>query len=108
MKVVADQIVAESTDLLEATTDAVKARLERGIVVLASVVNQNPQFTMAVTKNLTSEGYSAKLILNEALRASGGGAGGQPEFARGGGRDASKVADVLHAAVDIIRRKAEE
>jgi alanyl-tRNA synthetase len=108
IRIVADQIVADSTDFLEATTDAVKSRLERGIVVLASVVNRNPQFTMAVTPNLTSEGYSAKEILDGALKThKAGGAGGRPSFARGGGRDASKVEDVLHTAVDLIRRKAE-
>ena len=108
MVVVADQIAADSAAFLEATTDAVRSRLDRGIVVLASVVDQNPQFRMAVTKNLTSEGYDAKQLLNDALRTHGaGGAGGQAWFARGGGRDASKVPDVLHTAVDLIRQRAE-
>jgi alanyl-tRNA synthetase len=63
---------------------------------------------MAVTPNLTSEGFSAKEILDGALKThKAGGAGGRPSFARGGGRDASKVEDVLHTAVDLIRRKAE-
>jgi alanyl-tRNA synthetase len=108
MKVVADQISADSAEFLEATTDAVKSRLERGIVVLASVVDQSPQFRMAVTPNLESEGYNAREILNDALTKNhAGGAGGTPRFAQGGGKDASKVPAVLHTAVDLIRRKAE-
>ena len=108
--VVADQITADTRDYLEATTDAVKSRLDRGIVVLGSVVGGKPAFTMAVTRNLRDEGFSANVILKEAVqRAQGGaaGAGGNAEFAKGGGNDASKVEEVLQAAVSLIRQRAE-
>jgi alanyl-tRNA synthetase len=108
--VVADQIAADTRDYLAATTDAVKSRLDRGIVVLGSVVGSKPAFTMAVTRNLTHEGFRANVILNEAVqRGQGGaaGAGGNAEFAKGGGNDASKVEEVLEAAVSLIRQKAE-
>jgi alanyl-tRNA synthetase len=108
--VVADQIAADTRDYLEATTDAVKSRLDRGIVVLGSVVESKPAFTMAVTRNLTGEGFRANVILKEAVqRGQGvaGGAGGTAEFAKGGGNDASKVEEVLVAAVSLIRQRAE-
>lgn len=107
MTVVADQISAVSKDYLQTATDAVKSRLERGIVVLATVVDGKPQFTMAVTRNLKDEGFHANAILREAAQQAGGSAGGNPEFAQGGGKDASKVDDVLRTAVDLIRRRAE-
>jgi alanyl-tRNA synthetase len=106
MTVVADRISAESMDYLRSTTDAVKSKLERGIVVLGSVVNGKGTYTMAVTRNLTGEGYSASTLLKEAAKGRGG-AGGNPEFASGGG-DPSKVEDVLTSAVELIRRRAEE
>jgi hypothetical protein len=45
-------------------------------------------------------------LLKEAAKGRGG-AGGNPEFASGGG-DPSKVEDVLTSAVELIRRRAEE
>jgi alanyl-tRNA synthetase len=105
--VVADQIVADSRDYVQNVTDAVKSRLDRGIVVLGSVVGQAPYFTMAVTRNLKDQGFHANAILREAARQAGGNAGGNPEFAQGGGKDASKVQEVLRAAVDLIRQRAE-
>lgn len=107
MTVVADRISSESVDFLEATTDAVRAKLDRGIVVLAAVVDGKPTYTMAVTKNLKDEGYQANVILREAASQAGaGGAGGNPEFARGGGKDASKLDAILSAAVEIIKKQA--
>ncbi|MGI8967862.1 MAG: alanine--tRNA ligase, partial [Chloroflexota bacterium] len=105
MTVVASRIQADSTAYLEATTDAVKSRLQCGIVVLASVIEGNPQFTAAVTRNLTEQGFQARAILQVAAKHVGGGGGGNAEFAKGGGRDASKVDEALRAAVDLIERR---
>ncbi len=105
--VVAHRISAESVDYLQAATDAVRSRLDRGIVVLGTVVEGKPAFTMAVTRNLNEAGYQARTLLNEAVRQAQGGAGGSAEFAQGGGRDASKLDDVLRTALSLIRQKAD-
>ncbi|MGI8825982.1 MAG: alanine--tRNA ligase [Chloroflexota bacterium] len=106
--VVAHVIEADSKDYLKAATDAVKAQIDRGIVVLATVVEGRPAFTMAVTSNLRDRGFNANTILREAVRPTGGGAGGRPDFAEGGGGDASDVQAVLQTALDIIKRRAGE
>ncbi|MGH2442245.1 MAG: alanine--tRNA ligase [Chloroflexota bacterium] len=105
-ELVAQRITADSQDYLEATTDALKSRLDRGIVVLGTVIESKPAFTMGVTPNLASEGYSARQILGEAARRAQGGAGGTAEFAQGGGRDASKLDEVLNEAVSLIKQRA--
>lgn len=105
MTIIADRIPADTMDYLKSTTDAVKSKLDRGIVVLGSVVNGKGTYTMAVTRNLANEGYSANLLLKEATKGKGG-AGGNPEFASGGG-DPNKVEDVLTSAVALIRERAE-
>lgn len=106
--VVARRIEADSVEYLQATADAVRSLLDQGIAVLATVVEGKPQFTMAVTRNLNERGFQANILLREAARGAQGGAGGTAEFAHGGGRDASKVGDVLETAVRLIRQKAEE
>lgn len=106
--VVARHIEAESVEYLQATADALRSLFDRGIAVLGTVVEGKPQFTMAVTRNLNERGFQANVLLREAARSAQGGAGGTAEFAYGGGRDASKVGDVLETAVRLIRKKAEE
>ena len=105
--VVADRIPADSRQYVDDTSDAVKSRLETGIVLLGTVVDGKPYFTMAVTRNL-AERFPAGTILREAMQRQGeGGAGGHAEFARGGGRNVGKVSDVLEAALNLIREKVE-
>jgi alanyl-tRNA synthetase len=105
--VVARQIKADSAKYLESTVDAVKARLDHGIVVLGSVVDGKPAFAMGVSRDLKNGPFAANVILKQAASLAKGGAGGNAEFAKGGGTDPSKVQDVLHTAVDLIRQRAE-
>jgi alanyl-tRNA synthetase len=107
-KIVSKAVTADSVEYLKDMTDAVKSRLERGVVVLASVVGDRPVYTSAVTRDLTSRGLSASDILRQAARTAniGGGAGGNPEFAQGGGKDASRLGAFLDAATSVVREKA--
>ncbi|HZS93247.1 MAG TPA: alanine--tRNA ligase [Chloroflexota bacterium] len=106
--VVAEQVPAESVDFLQVTADEVRRRLGSGIAVLGSLIEGKPAFTMAVAPELSRQGYAANKILRDAARSAGGGAGGTPEFAHGGGRDASRVGDVLRVAVEAIKNHAAE
>jgi len=107
MVVIARQVAADTPEYLQVASDAVKSRIERGIIVLATVVAGKPAYTMAVTPSVREEGYSANDILRSAARVGQGGAGGTAEFAKGGGGDAAKVDDVLRAAVELVRQRAE-
>jgi alanyl-tRNA synthetase len=104
---VAEQIAADEPDYVKEVLDALRSRLDGGIVVLAAKVGATPRFAMAVPKALGQQGYSAREILSEAAKQAKGGVGGGQDFAEGGGRDASKISDVLRTAVELVRRKAE-
>lgn len=105
--VVADRVPVDSMEQLKAVTDAVKARLRQGAVVLGAVVEGKAAFTMAVTSELPAEGIRAGDILREAAQEAGSRAGGRAEFAQGGGSDAASVDKVLRHAVELIKQKVE-
>ena len=46
-------------------------------------------------------------LLRDTLRQFGGGGGGRPDFAQGGGVAAEKLADVLGAAAEVVRRRVD-
>jgi alanyl-tRNA synthetase len=106
-QVVAEQIAADEPGYVKVVLDALRSRLDGGIIVLAAKVGETPRFAMAVPKALGQRGYSAREILSEAAKLAKGGVGGGQNFAEGGGRDASKIPDVLRTAVELVRRKAE-
>ncbi|GAC1323580.1 MAG: alanine--tRNA ligase [Chloroflexota bacterium] len=110
LKIVAGKVATDNREYLRVTSDAIKSRLDQGIVILASVVDGKPQYIAAVTRNLHDRGFNARDILQGAIRTAQGGeggAGGGPEFAQGGGRDAGAVQKVLETAVDLIKQRAE-
>lgn len=107
MTVVAGRVQADSMESLKAITDAVKSRLNRGAVVLGTVVDGKAAFTMAVTPTLPGEGIKAGDVLRAAAQQAGARAGGRPEFAQGGGADASSIDGVLHNAVELIKTRAQ-
>jgi alanyl-tRNA synthetase len=105
VSVVAARINTDEPEYLKDLSDAVRSRLDRGIVFLAAQVNGNAAFTVSVPKALNAEGYDAGTLLREVLDGRGRG-GGRAGFAQGVG-DASAIPAVLEGVVDVVRRKAE-
>jgi alanyl-tRNA synthetase len=102
--VVAGQIGAANVEYLQAATDAVKSRLGSGVVALGAIIDGKPAFAMSVSRDLTKQGLNAGSILRQAAKEAQGGAGGNAEFAQGGGRDSAGLDAVLRRTVDLIRQ----
>ena len=56
---------------------------------------------MSVTKDLTSR-IQAGRIVKEIAPIVGGGGGGRPDFAEAGGKDPSKIDELIAKAPDVI------
>ncbi len=99
-----DEIAAELAgadgDALQAAADALKAKF-RGVIVLGGVAGGAVSLVAAVGKEHSAKVSAGKIIQTIAPLVGGKG-GGKPDNARGGGKDASKLADALNAARDFI------
>ncbi len=82
---------------LRELADELKRKLERGIIVLSSVIDDKGVVLTAVTPNLTERFHAGKLM-EEMAKVMGSRGGGRADMAQGGG-DASK----LDAALDRFR-----
>jgi alanyl-tRNA synthetase len=58
---------------------------------------------VSVTKDLTSR-VQAGRIVRELAPIVGGGGGGRPDFAEAGGKDPSKIQDLLKAVPDVLQK----
>ncbi len=83
-------------------TDWFRNRVERGVMVLASDSDGQPQIVVAVSDALVREGLRAGDLIKPIARIVGGGGGGRPQMAQAGGRDSSKIPAALEAARDLI------
>ncbi len=79
-------------DALRSMADRFRERYpEKGVAVLATVLDGRPVIIAAVTKDLNARGLKAGDLAGHVARQLGGGGGGSPTLAQAGGRDASKL-----------------
>ncbi len=86
--------------LLQAVVERLKSKIN-GPIFLASAKDGNVALIAAVPKNLTSKFQANNLIQQIAPIVSGKG-GGRPESAQGAGKDASKIAEALAKARELL------
>ncbi len=88
---------------LRGISDSLRDRLGSGVVVLASENDGKVSLVVSVSRDLTGR-VKAGQIVKELAPIVGGAGGGRPDFAEAGGKDASKIDDLLTRAPDVLRR----
>jgi len=90
-------------DALRSLSDSLKAKIQSGIVVLASANDGKVQIVVAVTADLTAK-VKAGQIVKEIAPIVGGAGGGRPDFAEAGGKQPEKIDEMLAAAETVVAR----
>ena len=92
-----------SFDALRKTVLDVRGQLgeENPVVVALSGVNEEgkPMVAVATNEAARKQGIKAGDLVRGASKILGGGGGGKPDFAQGGGVDATKIDEALEALV---------
>src|SRR5580765_2859090 len=90
-------------DALRSLSDSLKAKIQSGVVVLASANDGKVQIVVAVTPDLTAK-VKAGQIVKEIAPIVGGGGGGRPDFAEAGGKQPEKIDEMLEASREVVAR----
>jgi alanyl-tRNA synthetase len=88
---------------LRGLSDSLRDRLGSGVVVLAAETDGKVTIVVSVTKDLTSR-LQAGRVVRELAPIVGGGGGGRPDFAEAGGKDPSKIGDLLKAVPEVLQK----
>lgn len=89
-------------DTLREMSDWFRNAVSSGVMVLGSVSDGKPQLVVAVTDDLTKQGYHAGNLIKQIAAVIGGGGGGRPTMAQAGGKDASKIGAALAEARKLL------
>jgi alanyl-tRNA synthetase len=95
IKVVTNLVEAEDMNQLRDLSDKLRLELKtNGIGLLAITVEDKVQLACVVTDDLKGN-YPAGKLVGQAAKYLGGGGGGKPHLATAGGKDKSKLPELL-------------
>ncbi len=89
------RVEVANPNALRALGSSIIAQLKNGVVILGSVFGEKVSVVAFCSPPAIAAGLQAGKLVAERCVALGGKGGGKPDFAMGGGRDASKLDEVL-------------
>ena len=95
-KVIAAELIIDDIEELKECGEYLKTKMKNGTGLLAGITGDKINLICVVSDNLVKEkGLNAGRIVSQVAKELGGGGGGRANYATAGGRDASKLKDVL-------------
>jgi alanyl-tRNA synthetase len=101
-KLIARRVSGLEKSALRGLSDSLRDRLKRGVVVLAAEQDGKVSLLVSVTKDLTDRVKAGQLV-KELAPIVGGAGGGRPDFAEAGGKDPSKIGEMLAMANQLVK-----
>ncbi|WP_069997710.1 alanine--tRNA ligase [Cellulosilyticum sp. I15G10I2] len=102
MNVLIAEISGLDMNALRNMGDTLKDKMQSGVVVLVSAVEDKVNLVVMATKDAVDRGVHCGNIISQAVKCVNGGGGGRPNMAQAGGKDPSKIKDALETAKTII------
>ena len=102
---VARQVEGLDKDGLRALVDHHRDQIKSGVVVLAAPADGKVLIVAGVTPDLVKK-IPAGQVVKQLAPIVGGGGGGRPDFAEAGGKDPSKIAELLAASRAVVEKLA--
>lgn len=103
IRIIATEVKAEDLNQMRDIAEDLRNQLARqGIALIAAPLNGKAQLVCAVTDDLTGKYPASKLVL-AAAKTLGGGGGGKAHLASAGGKDLSKLPDLLNNFADLVK-----
>ena len=101
VRMVTRQVSGLDKTALRSLSDSLRDSIKSGVVVLASEHDGKVALVVSVTKDLTKR-VQAGQVVKAIAPIVGGGGGGRPDFAEAGGKDTSRIAELLDTSRDVV------
>ena len=103
VKLVAREVAGLDKDGLRTLVDQQRDRIKSGVVIFAAPSDGKVTVVVGVTPDLTTR-VPAGQVVKQLAPIVGGGGGGRPDFAEAGGKDPSKIQEMLAASRGIVEK----
>ncbi len=102
IRLVAENLGNQQTDVARALADEIKARCPDTVAVLAVHDDGKLNFLAVAGKDAVAAGAHAGRLVGAVAAVTGGKGGGRPDNAMAGGREIAKIPEALAAAKDVL------
>jgi alanyl-tRNA synthetase len=106
VKLVARRVSGLEKSALRGLSDSLRDKVKSGVVVLASDSDGRVALVVSVTKDLAGRIHAGNIV-KQIAPIIGGGGGGRPDFAEAGGKDASRIDELLAKSREVIAAMAQ-
>ena len=103
VKLVAREVSGLDKDGLRALVDRLRDQIKSGVVILAAPSDGKVSVVVGVTPDLTKKAPAGEIVKQLAPLVGGRG-GGRADFAEAGGKDPSKIAEMLAASRGVVEK----
>ena len=97
-----------AVDKINKEIENILNKIDSGIAVLGSIVNDKPSIVIVVTDDLINKDIKAGELAKEIGASMGGGGGGKPNLATAGGKDKKSLELALSSSKKILEAIIEE
>jgi alanyl-tRNA synthetase len=101
VRLIARRVEGLEKAALRQLSDSLRNRVGSGVVIIASQIDGKVSLVISVSKDLIDRIQAGRLV-KELAPIIGGGGGGRPDFAEAGGKDASRIPELLDAAPRVL------
>ena len=102
IKLIAERVEAPDRKTLGEWAEKFRDKLGEGVCVLAGELEGKVVIIAAVSKSLSPKVHAGNIV-KQASEIVGGKGGGRPDFAQGGGTDASKIDEALKSVEESLK-----
>lgn len=104
VKVISYALKDVDGNALRDLADKIRNKMESGVVVLVSNVNDKVNLIAMATKDAVESGVHCGKIIKDVAAIVGGGGGGRPDMAQAGGKNPENVTKAVETTFDIVEK----
>ena len=87
---------------LKGMVEQLRDKLTNGFVYLTNVSDDKVVFVVGCSKAMIAKGIKAGDVAKKAAQMAGGNGGGRPDIAQAGGKDVSKLAEIVNSVREMV------
>ncbi|MFA6936051.1 MAG: alanine--tRNA ligase [Bacilli bacterium] len=95
VKIIIEELEDYDKEMLSKIIDLIKSRIDDYFIYLINKTNDKVSLIACSSKKAIEKGYNSGQIIKDTVKIIGGGGGGKPDMAQAGGKDSSKISEML-------------